>query len=606
MPNVLKRLLVGRPLKTAQSTEERLTKRTALAVFSSDALSSVAYATDEILLVLVMAGSVGLGYSLPVAAAIIGLMLVVVVSYGQTIRAYPSGGGAYIVAKDNLGRYAGLIAGASLLVDYILTVAVSITAGVAAVTSAFPSLYGDRVEIGLAVLAFITLMNLRGIRESGRVFAVPAYVFIASLGALILVGLWRAATGTLPPPAPVAGNPAVWVITPIFLLRAFAAGCTALTGIEAISNGVQAFKKPETKNARITLFVMGALLACLFLGVTALARRIGVAPLENETVISQLARAVFGRGGFYFLIQAATAVILLLAANTSFADFPRLSSIMAKDRYLPVQLINLGDRLVYSNGIILLAAFSGALIFLFGGDTHRLIPLYAVGVFIGFSLSQFGMVRRWYVERGNGWLPRMLLNLIGGLATLVVLVIVASTKFTHGAWAVIAVIPLLVAMAVGTNRHYKHLKTRLSLTEERRIPVAQEHIAILFVSDLHKGTVAAARYAKGLRPTFIKALHIAFDEQDAAAMREKWTAWEMDIPLIIAPSPYRQLTEMLVHYVQEIERQHPAAAVTVVIPEFVCPHWWQLLLHNQTAARIKSELLHENVAVVSVPIQLAE
>ncbi|HTK05135.1 MAG TPA: APC family permease, partial [Candidatus Eisenbacteria bacterium] len=341
MPNVLKRLLVGRPLKTAQTIEERLTKKAALAIFSSDALSSVAYATDEILLVLVAAGTVGLGYSLPVALAIVVLMLVVVISYGQTIKAYPSGGGAYIVAKENLGRGAGLVAGASLLIDYILTVAVSITAGVAAITSAFPSLYADRVEIAVGILALVTLVNLRGIRESGRVFAVPTYVFIVSIGALIVVGLWRAMTGSLPYAPPVLGNPDIWVITPLLLMRAFAAGCTALTGIEAISNGVQAFRKPESKNARVTLAIMGTLLAVMFIGITALAHRLGVAPVDHETVLSQLARSVFGRGGMYFLIQVATAVILLLAANTSFADFPRLASIMAKDRFLPVQLVNL-------------------------------------------------------------------------------------------------------------------------------------------------------------------------------------------------------------------------------------------------------------------------
>lgn len=605
MPNVLKRLLVGRPLKTARTSEERLSKKAALAIFSSDALSSVAYATDEILLVLVAAGSVGLGYSVPVAAAILALMFVVVVSYGQTIRAYPSGGGAYVVAKENLGRVPGIIAGASLLVDYILTVAVSLTAGVAAITSAFPSLYPERVTIAIAVLALITLANLRGIRETGRIFAVPTYAFIASLAALIVVGLWKAASGALPALPPPTGNPDVWVITPFFLLHAFAAGCTALTGIEAISNGVQSFKKPEAKNARTTLRIMGAVLACLFLGITALARKTGVVPLEHETVISQLARAVFDHGFLYYLIQAATAVILLLAANTSFAGFPKLASIMAQDRYLPVQLVNLGDRLVYSNGILLLASASAALVYAFGGNTHRLIPLYAVGVFTGFTLSQLGMVRKWLVDRGPGWLPRMLLNLVGGVATLVVLVIVAATKFTHGAWAVLAIVPLLVAASIGTHRHYKHLKTKLSLTEERSIPVAGEHIVVLFVSDLHKGTVAAARYAKSLRPTFIKAVHIAFDDFDAAAMREKWTKWEMDIPLIIAPSPYRRLTEILIHYIRELSRQHPGAAMTVVIPEFVCPHWWQLLLHNQTAARIKNELLHEQVAVVSVPIQLA-
>ncbi|HSD12341.1 MAG TPA: APC family permease [Patescibacteria group bacterium] len=604
MPSILKRILVGRPLKSAQSEIERLTKKAALAIFSSDALSSVAYATEEILLVLVAAGTYGLRYSLPVASAIVVLLVIVVASYRQTIRAYPSGGGAYIVAKDNLGHIPGLVAGASLLVDYILTVAVSISAGVAAVTSAFPSLYPERVTIAIAFLGLITIGNLRGVRESAKLFAIPTYLFVASLGALILAGLARAAAGTLVPQPESAVPGAFLVVTPFLLLRAFSSGCTALTGIEAISNGVQAFRKPESKNARTTLAIMGTLLGLLFIGITVLAKQLRIFPDADETVISQIARAVFDHGFMYYLIQASTAVILLLAANTSFADFPRLASILARDRYLPVQLVNQGDRLVYSNGIISLAFLSALLIVGFGGETHRLIPLYAVGVFIGFSLSQFGMVRKWASEREPGWAAHMLLNLVGGLATTAVLIVVAATKFTHGAWAVVVVIPLLVLASLAVNRHYKHLRTALTLEQELEIPIAKEHFAILFVGDIHKGTVSAMRYAKSLHADAVKAIHISFDEQDAGAMREKWDRWGMDIPLIIAPSPYRQIVEILVHYIQEIERQHPQAAITVVVPEFVCPHWWQLLLHNQTAARIKHELLSEHVAVVSVPIQL--
>ncbi|MEY4744495.1 MAG: hypothetical protein RL272_440 [Candidatus Parcubacteria bacterium] len=604
MPSILKRILVGRPLKSAHAEIERLTKKAALAIFSSDALSSVAYATEEILLVLVAAGTYGLRYSLPVASAIVALLVIVVASYSQTIRAYPSGGGAYIVAKDNLGRIPGLIAGASLLVDYILTVAVSISAGVAAVTSAFPSLYPERVTVAIALLGLITVGNLRGLRESARLFAVPTYLFIASLGALIITGLARAAAGTLVPQPESAVPGAFLIVSPFLLLRAFSSGCTALTGIEAISNGVQAFRKPEAKNARTTLAVMGTLLALLFIGITVLAKHLRIFPDADETVISQIARTVFDHGFLYYLIQASTAVILLLAANTSFAGFPRLASILAKDRYMPVQLVNQGDRLVYSNGIISLAFLSALLIVGFRGDTHRLIPLYAVGVFIGFSLSQFGMVKKWVTERERGWFGHMVLNLVGGIATTAVLVVVATTKFTHGAWAVIVVIPLLVAASLAINRHYRHLRTALTLEQELGIPVAKQHLAVLFVGDIHKGTVAALRYAKSLHADAIKAIHIASDDQEAGAMREKWDRWGMDIPLIIAPSPYRQVVEILVHYVQEIERQYPEAAITVIVPEFVCPHWWQLLLHNQTASRIKNELLKEHVAVVSVPIQL--
>lgn len=604
MNSVLKRVLVGRPLKTAQTHEERLSKKTALAIFASDALSSVAYATEEILLVLVTAGAAAMSLSLPVAGAIVALMLIVVVSYGQTIKAYPSGGGAYVVAKENLGRTAGLVAGASLLIDYVLTVAVSLTAGVAAITSAFPSLYPDRIPIAIGILAFITLANLRGVKESGSIFAIPTYAFVAGLGTLILVGLWKTAGAAPAAASHAAGTDALAVFGPVLVLRAFSAGCTALTGIEAVSNGVQAFKKPEAKNAKTTLAIMGALLAFLFLGITALARNLGVAPSHDETVVSQIARGVFGVGPGYYAIQAATALILLLAANTSFAGFPRLASILAKDRYLPVQLVNLGDRLVYSNGVLLLAGAAALLIAAFGGDTHRLIPLYAVGVFIGFSLSQFGMVRKWFAEREPGWIRHMLLNLVGGVATTAVLIVITATKFGHGAWTVMLVIPLIVATSYGIHRHYQHLKTKLSLTEEQRIPVPDAHVVILFVGDIHKGAVAALRYAKTLRPTFLKAIHVSTDERDAHDIREKWNTWGMDVPLIIAPSPYRHIDGILIHYIQEIERQHPQAAITVILPEFVCAHWWQLLLHNQTAARIKQELLHEHVAVVSVPIQL--
>ncbi len=603
MPNALKRLLIGQPLKTAQATEERLDKRTALAVFSSDALSSVAYATEEILLVLVLAGAAGLHLTLPLASAIVVLLLIVVLSYGQTIRAYPTGGGAYVVAKENLGELPALVAGASLLLDYTLTVAVSITAGTAALTSAFPALHEHRIALGVAAITLITVTNLRGVRASGKAFAVPAYVFIASIAALIVTGLIRTAAGT--PPLTAAVPLAHEGLGVFLILRAFAAGCTALTGIEAISNGVQAFKKPESKNARRTLFAMGAILAVLFVGITVLADRLGVLPVAGETVVSQIARAVFAGGPGYYLVQFSTALILLFAANTSFADFPRLAFFMARDRYLPAQLVNQGDRLVYSNGIMLLAAASSLLVIGFAGETHRLIPLYAVGVFLGFSLSQFGMVRKWLRERTAGWRRNMAMNAVGGAVTVAVLAVIAATKFTHGAWAVFVAIPAIVATSYGIKRHYEHFKTRLTLSEERQLPIPEERVAILFIGTVHKGTVAAARYAKSLQPTVIKAIHVSFDDRDAATIREKWDTWGLDIPLIIAPSPYRRIVDILLHYIREIERQHPQAAISVILPEFICPHWWQLLLHNQTATWIKHELLRENVAVVSVPIQIA-
>lgn len=602
MSNVLKRIFVGHPLKSNQSSEERLTKRTALAVFSSDALSSVAYATEEILLVLVLAGSAALGNSLYIAFAIVALLVIVVLSYGQTIHAYPSGGGAYIVAKDNLGEHFGLTAGAALLIDYILTVSVSVSAGIAAVTSAFPALYGDRVPLAVLAIALITIGNLRGIRESGKIFAIPAYFFIVSIFVLIVVGLVRISQGTLAPVAAV--SQAVAPLTLFLILRAFAAGCTALTGVEAISNGVQAFKRPESRNARLTLYTMGAILAVLFIGITVLARYLHLTPVAGETLVSQIAASVFGRSFIYFLIQAATALILILAANTSFADFPRLASILARDRFLPIQLVSQGDRLVFSNGILLLATVASLIVIGFGAETNRIIPLYAIGVFISFSLSQFGMVVKWFRERHPAWLLHAALNGTGAIVTTVVFVIIAVTKFRQGAWAVLVIIPVFIVTMFGIRRHYQHLKTRLTLTQEQEIPVPKEHIAVLFVGDIHKGAVAALRYAKTIQPTSIKAIHISFSEEDSIEVREKWNRWGMDVPLIIAPSPYRRLIDILMHYIREIERQNPMAAITVILPEFICPHWWQLLLHNQTASRLKHALLYEHVSVVSVPIQL--
>lgn len=603
MIDFLKRILVGSPLKTAQSSEERLSKKAALAIFSSDALSSTAYATEEILLVLTVAGATFA--SLPIATAIVILLIVIIISYGQTLVAYPSGGGAYIVAKENLGRTASLVAGASLLIDYILTVAVSVSAGVAAITSALPRLYDDRIIIAALAIGIITLGNLRGIKESGRTFAVPAYFFIGSIAVLVVAGLVKYFSGVLPP-SPDAGTAArtAELLTPFILLRAFASGCAALTGVEAISNGVQAFRKPEAKNARITLYTMGAILAFLFLGITLLSQLLHIVPAEGETVVSQIARGVFGRSLPYYLVQTATALILLLAANTSYAGFPRLASILARDKFLPVQLAVVGDRLVYSNGILILSLASLLLISFSGGDTHRLVPLYAIGVFTGFALSQFGMVKKWLKERNENWRAHAALNGFGGVVTTVVLAILAVTKFSHGAWMVLAIVPAIVGMMVLIKRHYSHLRTALTLEQEKELPVPEEHVAIIFVGDIHKGTVAAARYTKALKPTKIKAIHVSLDERDSQEIREKWDRWGMDIPLIITPSPYREIIDILVHYVREIEHQNPKAAITIILPEFICPHWWQLLLHNQMAARIRNELLFERVAVVSVPIQL--
>src|SRR5437868_6527648 len=480
---LLKRWLVGPPMPLAQARHERLSKRVALAVFSSDALSSVAYATEEILLILVLAGTAALHYSVPIALAITALLAIVAISYQQTIHAYPSGGGSYIVARENLGSVPGLVAAAALLVDYVLTVSVSVAAGVAAVTSAMPHLAEHKVAIGVGCVAVIALANIRGVRESGRIFAVPTYFFIVSFGILLLEGFSRLATGSLPA-TPPPDIPAVEALTWFLILRAFASGCTAMTGIEAISNGIPAFRPPESRNAAITLGWMAVILSTMFAGLTVLADRLGIVPVATETVVSQIARRLHGTGVFYYMIQAATALILVLAANTSFADFPRLSSLLARDRFVPRQFANLGERLVFSNGILVLAGMAAVLLVIFGGETHALIPLYAVGVFISFTLSQSGMVRRWLRVRGPGWPHRLAINAIGALTTGIVTLVIAVTKFTHGAWIVVLVIPMLVAGFIAMRRHYDDVAMQLSL-DGWEGPPAMQHIVLVLRSEEH-------------------------------------------------------------------------------------------------------------------------
>ncbi len=444
---VLKRWLVGPALKTTQAADERLSKRLALAVFSSDALSSVAYATEEILLVLVLAGSAAVTWSIPVSVMIVTLLAILTISYREIIFEYPSGGGAYIVAKSNLGEMPGLIAAAALIIDYVLTVAVSVAAGVAAVTSAIPVLFPHREALGLTAIIVVLILNLRGVRESGRIFAVPTYVFIGSILLMLGAGFMQIFLGHS---VPVAQGPAVAKdtitegLTLFLLLRAFSSGCTALTGVEVISNGVTVFKRPESKNAATTMAGMATILAILFLGITMLAYHFGVLPKEDETVVSQIARATFGGGPLYYLVQASTMAILILAANSSFAGFPRLASILAHDGYMPQQMRTRGDRLVFSNGIIILGLFACALIIVFRGDTHALIPLYAVGVFLSFTLSQTGMVKHWLVKRGRHWRKRLTINGLGALTTGLATLIIAGTKFMHGAWIVIGLLPLLI------------------------------------------------------------------------------------------------------------------------------------------------------------------
>ena len=600
----LKRLFVGTPLPTAQSRHERLGRATALAVFASDALSSVAYATEEILLVLVLAGSIALSYSLPIGIGIALLIAIVISSYRQTIRAYPRGGGAYIVTKDNLGVTPGLVAGAALLIDYVLTVAVSVAAGVAAVTSAVPALFPYRVLLCVAAVVVVGVANLRGIRESGQLFAAPTYLFIASLGALVVYGSLGAIFDFLPEAPYASHGPGLEGIGLFLLLRAFASGCTALTGVEAVSDGVTAFKPPEAQNARIVLAWLGGILITLFLGITFLAYDLGVTPLEHETVVSQLGRRIFGAGFLYYEIQGVTALILLLAANTSFADFPRLSFFLARDRFIPRQFANQGDRLVFSNGILILGGLAAVLLVIFRGSTHALIPLYAVGVFISFTLSQASMVRRWLHRHEEGWWWRAAVNGFGAVVTAIVLLTIAVTKFTHGAWIVVLLIPALVLIFMIVHRHYEEVATQLSLDALEPPPPLQNTVLVL-VGDLHRGVIKALQYAQSLSVN-AKAVFVESDPELTHRLEQKWANWGMGLPLIVLTSPYRSLLGPLLHYVDHIlEQGGENHLVTIVLPEFIPARWWQHLLHNQTALLIKGAMLfRKNVIVTDVPYHL--
>lgn len=597
-----KRWLLGSPIETERAKEQRLGIPLALAVFSSDALSSVAYATEEILLVLTLAGAAAMEYSLPIATLIVTLLLILVVSYQQTVHAYPDGGGSYIVARENLGTMPGLVAAAALLIDYILTVAVSAAAGVAAVTSAVPFLLEHKVALGLVFVAIIAVGNLRGVRESGRLFAVPTYTFVASMAVLIVAGLWRHGHGLPPVDAPAAALPPVTAALTLFLLmRAFSSGCTALTGIEAISNGVQAFKPPESRNAAITLLIMGTILGSFFVGITWLAHAYGIVPGAGQTVISQLGRAILGTGTMYYLLQGGTAAILLVAANTAFADFPRLSSILARDRFLPRQLATLGDRLVFSNGIIILSAAAMLLIILFRGETHALIPLYAVGVFLAFTLSQAGMVMRHLRTRDGRWRLHAAVNAAGATATGAALVVIAATKFTHGAWIVVVLIPILMVLFLRTHRHYFYVRTQLSLVEiEPERPI--RHTAIVPISAVNRATVYALRYAKSIAHE-VEAVHVALDPVRLEQIQNQWKTWGGGVPLKILESDYRSLIRPLVDYIDDLMHgRRRNEMVTVVLPEFVTAHWWEGLFHNQSAFLIKGALLFRpGVVVTSVP-----
>lgn len=608
----IRRLLLGKPLPTARQIHERLPKFLALPVFASDAVSSVAYATQEILLVLMVVGSAAWALSLPITGAIIILIGIVAISYRQTIHAYPHGGGSYTVAKENLGIPYGLIAAASLLTDYVLTVSVSVAAGVAAIVSLNPSLAPHVTTMGVLAVAFVAFINLRGVRESGALFAPPTYIFIVTLTVLIVVGLSKAFTGHI---TPVVQNPAQWArefsiaeghpfsgiqaVSMLIILRAFSSGCSALTGIEAIANGIPAFKPPESKNAATTMTWMASILALLVLGITYLAHAYHVFPAEHETIISQLARTVFGPGWFWYTIQIATAAILILAANTAFQDFPRLAYILAGDRFAPRQLTNRGDKLAFSNGILMLALVAALLLVIFHGDTSRLIPLYAVGVFISFTLSQYGMGFRQARLKHKGWKSHAALSFFGGTITGIVALIFAISKFTHGAFIVILLIPILVWIFYRINNHYVQLGNKLRLSEEAfKEPKPVKSTSIVLVSSIHKGIIPALQYASSLS-TDCRALYIEVEPMESALLKERWPKFGLDVPLVILESPYRSITGQLLRYIDEAKMERPDYIITVVLPEFVVGKWWHRMLHNQSSLLIKLALMTRRDIVVT-------
>lgn len=596
----IKTFLLGEPLSNQMAHAERIPKWKALAVLSSDALSSVAYATEEILIPLSLFALTAMTWSIPIALGIALLLLVLTVSYRQTIDAYPNGGGAYTVAKENLGTYPGLVAGASLLIDYTLTVAVSVAAGVQNIASAMPSLQEHKVLVGSIVIVLIMLLNLRGIRESATIFALPTYLFIFSVFTLIIAGTWEMMFGS-----GSASTPSIihetYPAVPLFLvLRAFASGCSALTGVEAISNGITLFRTPQPRNAKITMAWMSLLLGCLFLGLTVLAHIHGIVPHEGETTVSILARRVFGSTWMYYLIQTATALILFLAANTSYAGFPMLSSILAGDRFLPRQMASVGDRLVFSNGIMGLSVAAIALLVVFEGDAHHLIPLYAVGVFLSFTLSQTGMVVRHLRTRAAGWFKSMVFNLVGAITTFVVLIVISITKFAGGAWMVIVAIPFLVMVFLKINRHYLAVGKELSQGMTGKVPSLEpvRHTVIIPISGIHRGVIDALRYAISISED-VRACYVEIDPEATERVKEEWRKWAADVPFVVLKSPAHSVITPLLQYIDDVENTTHDEVITVVIPEFVTSRWWHQIMHNQTALMIRAALMFKRRKVVT-------
>jgi amino acid transporter len=599
-----RRVLFGRPLANDEEAAERLSIPKALAVFSSDNLSSVAYATEAIMFTLLAAGTAAFWLTIPISIAIVSILGIIVISYRQTIRAYPNGGGSYIVAKENLGVRIGLVAAAALLVDYVLTVSVSVAAGVAAITSAFPALSTDlRVPLAAASIVGVMLVNLRGIRESGTAFAIPTYVFLVSMLALIAIGVGRAAIGDVPRVSGVTP-----VVVPaeslgiLLLMRAFADGCSAITGVEAVSNGVPAFRPPEAAHARTTLAIMGALVGLMFLGTSWLAGAVGAVPSTDETVISQIGRAVFGTGAAYYVLQFSTMGILILAANTSFADFPRLSSLLARDGFMPSRFAFRGERLAFSTGIVALAGLSIAVLAAFGGRVEALIPLYAIGVFTSITLSQTGMVVHWWRERGPGWRRSIAINGFGAVATGIVTVIFAVAKFALGAWLIVIIIPILVVALLSIGRLYRRRRVETEVRDSSVIGPPRRHQRVIVpASDVTRDVVQAIRFGRTMSDDVV-AVHVTDDRESGARIRARFERQLPGIPLVVVESPFRSLVGPLVRYLEDYAEQSDGDIVVVLLPEYVPHHRWERFLYNENGQRIRSALLgRPDILVAEVP-----
>ena len=625
-PRSLTSFFIGKPLPTHEMPHQTISKKVGLAVFASDALSSTAYATEAILEVLAFAGIVALGLSIPIAGAIVLLLVIVTISYEQTIHAYPGGGGAYIVSRDNLGELPAQIAGAALLTDYILTVSVSISSGVAQITSAFPALHPLRVEIAVGLVMFMTIVNLRGVKESGVTFAVPTYFFLVVTVLTLAFAFYKYFTGSLGIVTGVtpAVAEAVQGLTLFLILRAFASGCTALTGVEAISNGIPAFQEPKSRNAGITLIWMSAILGVMFLGITFLSRQIGAQFSLTETVISQLGRTVWGNGLMWYILLGGTTLILIMAANTSYADFPRLGALIANDGFLPRQLTYRGSRLVFTYGIVALATLASLLIILFQARVTALIPLYAIGVFLSFTLSQTGMAVRWLrssrlkegeeiVQQGGivrydpKWRLKLVINGLGAVVTAVVMVVFAVAKFAQGAWVIVLLVPTLVLLFFRIHHHYKDVARHLSLESFGAPPRVRRNRVLLLIGGVHSGALHALRYARSLSQD-VTAVYVAADPVETEKIKDKWEQWGDGIRLVVIDSPYRRLIEPLIDYIDEMaEERQPQEMLTIVVPQFVPAHWWQKFLHMNTAQILQQALLRKSdIVVMEVPYHVGD